>query len=212
LVCGGSLERRKLYADSDLTVFTARRPVIATSIKDVITALDLISRTIKIELPRVAKRQGEKALWKAFLTDRPKILGALYDALATALENYDTTVVENPPRLADFAQWIVASNLPGLLEAYREQLQAAVNDVLQSPLADKLVSLGNWQGTTKELAKACEVTATTDGDLKKFVSEVRVIQTALETRGICVAAKKSHQRLVWTIRIIAAETLPESAA
>jgi len=211
LVCGGSLERRKLFSDSDLSVFTARRPCILTSIKDVITALDLISRTIKIELPRVAIRKGEKALWKDFLSDRPKILGALYDALATALKNYDTTEVKDPPRLADFAQWIVASGLPGLLEAYREQLQAAVNDVLQSPLADKLVSLGDWQGTTKELAKVCEVTATTDGDLKKFVSEVRVIQTALETRGICVGAKKSHQRLIWTVKKITAEPLPESA-
>ena len=76
LCSGAASERRTKYRNSDTSAFIAKRPLVTTSIADVIKAPDLDSRAIKFELPEVENRKREAQLSRDFETARPLILGA----------------------------------------------------------------------------------------------------------------------------------------
>jgi hypothetical protein len=54
------------------------------------------------------RRQPEQELWAAFEAERPRILGALLDAVAMGLAMLSKTKLEKVPRMADFALWTTA--------------------------------------------------------------------------------------------------------
>ena len=113
LSTGGAIERRTLYRNSETSAFVAKRPIIVTGIRDIIEAPDLVSRTIKIDLPKIENRGREKDLLEAFEDARPKILGWLLDGVSSALKRQADTKIDDLPRLADFCVWAQAAE-PGL--------------------------------------------------------------------------------------------------
>ncbi|MGD0900305.1 MAG: hypothetical protein ABR915_20935 [Thermoguttaceae bacterium] len=209
LATGGATERRTKYKDRDTSLFLAKRPVLTTSIVDVVRAADLSSRTIKADLPSVhAKRKPEAQLWREFSQARPRILGALYAAVSAAIRNLPNTTVDNLPRLADWALWVTAAEpatgLPAgsILSAYRDAREAAVKDLLSSDAAQKVLAFAapkQWQGTGKELAEAVKLSFTADREIREFVSELRTLQTALESQGVLVGFRRSHGEKLITI-------------
>lgn len=210
LATGGATERRTKYKDRDTSLFLAKRPVLTTSIVDVVRAADLGSRTIKADLPSVhAKRKPEAQLWREFSEARPRILGALYTAVAAAIRNLPNTTVDNLPRLADWALWVTAAEpatgLPAgsILSAYRDARNAAVKDLLSSDAAQKVSAFATakqWHGTGKELAEAVKLPFTADREIREFVSELRTLQTALESRGVLVGFRRSHGEKLITVK------------
>ncbi len=76
LSTGGTHSRRKKYSDGDTSLFKAKRPVLTTSINDVITASDALDRTIRFDLPKITERKTEAELKKQFSEARGRILGA----------------------------------------------------------------------------------------------------------------------------------------
>lgn len=102
--------RRTLFENSDETSFYAARPIVLTSIEMIVTAEDLLSRTLVVKLvpPPKGKYKAEKKLNQEFTQARPRILGAIYDALSMALRRYEDVVIAEPSRLADFEQWVTA--------------------------------------------------------------------------------------------------------
>jgi hypothetical protein len=72
---------------------------------------DLIDRRIGLTLPTIheGKRKPETAFWRQFEEARPRILGAFFDAVSTALRNVETVKLDRVPRMADFAIWAVAA-------------------------------------------------------------------------------------------------------
>jgi hypothetical protein len=117
-------------------LFEAQRPVILTSIGEVAKRSDLLNRCLNFELPPIAasNRASEQELWREFDIARPRILGALLDAVAGALSNLPRVKLAEVPRLADFALWVSAAE-PHLgwpeksfMEAYQVN-QASANDV-----------------------------------------------------------------------------------
>jgi hypothetical protein len=104
---GGGFGTRTLYTDSDETVFDICRPVLITSIEDVIGQPDLLDRSLAIELQPIPDeaRKTEARLWADFDAARPGILGGLLDVIAQALALMPDIVAENfpVPRMADFA-------------------------------------------------------------------------------------------------------------
>jgi hypothetical protein len=46
----------------DTSLFKAKRPVLMTSINDVVTASDLLDRTLRFELPPIKERKTEGQL------------------------------------------------------------------------------------------------------------------------------------------------------
>ena len=115
LATGSGFATRMLYEDSEEMVFAASRPVVLNGIEEVVVRGDLLDRSLILTLPTMPdrQRQKEEKLDADLDTVRPAIFGALLNAVATALQNLPTTRLENPPRMADFATWIVAAE-PGL--------------------------------------------------------------------------------------------------
>ncbi len=143
---GGGFGTRALYTDDEEVTFDFMRPVLITSIEDVIGQPDLLDRSLAIELEPIPdhKRKTEAALWAEFDAAKPGILGGLLDAVAEALAILPTVVAENRPvpRMADFAIFgeAVARALgeaPGqFLEILLATRSGADQDALQgSPLA-----------------------------------------------------------------------------
>jgi hypothetical protein len=226
LATGASYERRTKYKDSDTSAFTVKRPVVLTSIRDIIKAADLDSRTLKFDLPPIATRKTESILWADFEKERPKILGALYDAVSCGLRNLPNTKA-NLPRLADFGLWCKACE-PALslfegteidsaafvsegntaedkksliLEKYQEAREASVNETLGTDFATKIIRLAKsgFTGTGKELAKILEL-PTGDKEVKQMVGELRSLQTSLEFKNVSVEFRaKSHGKKLISI-------------
>ncbi len=111
LSTGGGIGRRTLHADSDETTFTARRPQIFNGIGGYAMRTDFVNRLISIELDAIppAERKTEREVLAGFEKAKPRLLGAVFDAVSMALRNLELTRVEELPRMADFAIWAVAA-------------------------------------------------------------------------------------------------------
>jgi hypothetical protein len=162
---GGGFSVRELYSDQDETILDVQRPVALNGIEEVVTRNDLLDRSVILYLPSIPRerRQPEKRFWADFERERPRLLGAVLEATSTALSNEATVVLDGHPRMADFAEWVVAAEpaLPwrsgAFLRAYTAN-QIDANDLTleASPPAQALLTLvskrpGPWMGTATEL-------------------------------------------------------------
>jgi len=105
-------------------------------------------------------RRDEAKFWREFEEVRPRILGALLDAVAAGLRNLLNVRIDKPPRMADFAIWIDACEEslgmePGeALTAYRSNRTETHNLALESsPLHDPVIKLAQegFSGTVTDL-------------------------------------------------------------
>ena len=221
LATGGTFGGRQLYTDFDQATFTAQRPVILTSITEVVARPDLLDRALMLRMVPIGpgKRAYEGDFWKAFQAAEPQILGAIYEAISVALKNVDSTTIANPPRLADFARWTSAA-LPGFgiagadfLEAYEVNRQRSQEIALDSsPIADRVLSLANmgWEGTATQLLKDFEdslpfIVTRAPG----FPRSGRAVRNALdrlrpslEAAGVEIGFGRTNARRVITLRSV----------
>ncbi len=121
----------------------------------------------------------ESALWEAFQAARPRLLGALLDALVCALRRRSEVRLSRAPRMVDFAVWATAAEpalgLPsgGFLDAYFTNIRAssdlpleasAIAAPLRALLAKQSPTLTGegprWTGTPTELLAALRSCAT----------------------------------------------------
>ena len=150
LSTGGGFATRALHTDREEEIFAAQRPIVINGIGELATRADLADRAIALTLPPVPdeRRRPERAFWREFEAARPGILGALLDAVAAGLRNLDNVVLPNPPRMADFAEFIVAAS-PALgweseefLSAYAENRRDAREEAASaSPLVPVIEAL-----------------------------------------------------------------------
>ena len=86
------------------------RPIILNGIEDVVTRPDLADRAIVLSLTQDSEsaRRAEAEILAAFEAERPRILGALLDAVAHGLKRLPSIRLDKLPRLADFALWATA--------------------------------------------------------------------------------------------------------
>jgi DNA polymerase-1 len=110
LATGGGFSTRMLYTDDEEMIFSAKRPVLLTSIEDVVVAGDLLDRSVRITLDQIepAKRRTETEVWAAFNQGLPQVLGALLDAVCGGLRLLPGIKLASLPRMADFALWAEA--------------------------------------------------------------------------------------------------------
>ena len=107
---GGGYSTRKLYTTSHEQTSDIKRPVILNGINEVVTAQDLIDRSISVELPMVSEdsRKTELVIKQEFEAAKPKLLGAMLDVLVATLRELPKVQLDNKPRMADFAMLGVA--------------------------------------------------------------------------------------------------------
>ena len=110
LVSGGSFAVRRLYTDDEEVLFEAARPILLNGIEEVISRPDLGDRGIFLTLPPIgeAQRRSETELWREFEIARPRMLGALLDAVVRGLQAMSRVHLDRLPRMADFALWAAA--------------------------------------------------------------------------------------------------------
>ena len=119
LSTGAGLAVRALYKNDEEHLFEVASPVILTGIEALPRREDLLERSLLVDLPAISddQRETEDVLWRSFEEKRPRILGALLDAVAAALANRKRVESEGDrhrwPRMADHAQFVTAAE-PGL--------------------------------------------------------------------------------------------------
>ncbi|MFQ5733042.1 MAG: hypothetical protein ACE5KM_13960 [Planctomycetaceae bacterium] len=164
LSTGGGFGTRELYTDDEEKLFNAKRPVMLNGISELATRPDLLDRSILVTLPRIPDdaRRTETELWQEFDAAKPRILGALLDAVSTALANIDGVVLPCKPRMADFAEWGCAAEpalncVPGAFLAAYMGNRATANEaaiessIIAEPLLALLRGRDDWDGTATEL-------------------------------------------------------------
>ena len=172
LATGGGFAVRQLYTDQDEVLFDATRPVILNGIEDIVTRPDLADRAIFLTLEPIPeeRRRTEAELWAAFEAERPRILGALLDAVVQGLNMLPQTTLEKLPRMADFALWATACEEAfsgegtfwdegSFLRAYAGNRDEAVENVIEGdPVAAAVRAVMtarlDWSGTATELLDA----------------------------------------------------------
>jgi hypothetical protein len=174
LATGGGSSSRELYSDMEEARISAARPLILNGIDDIATRNDVADRALLLYLPPVAgeHRRTERQIWQGFEEARPRILGALLDAVSAALRNLGATELQSLPRMADFAQWVTAAEaaLPWpsgrFLETYarsrRDTIAASLEaDPVAMAVCQLMRSTSEWEGSATEL----------QGELEAFVTE-----------------------------------------
>jgi hypothetical protein len=129
---------------------------------------DLADRALRITLPAIPDNQRRPAA--AVLADyealRPRILGALYDAVSGAIRGLPAAErrITSLPRMADFAHWASAAEEvlgwpeSAFLEAYtRNRGELVSESVEDDPVASAVYALltdsSEWVGTAANLLK-----------------------------------------------------------
>jgi hypothetical protein len=164
LATGAGYATRQLRTDSDQVFFEVSRPIILNGIGGFIDRSDLADRTLFVSLPPISRYRPEDELSKEFDAARPRILGALLDAVARGLRTLPNVCPDNRWRMADFAKFAMACEgalrSPGTFAAaYSKNREQAIGEMLDAdPIADAVVGLmkstEKWQGTAGHLLDA----------------------------------------------------------
>lgn len=167
LATGGGFATRQLYSDADEALFEAARPIIVNGIEDFVNRSDLADRSVFLTLEPIPeeRRRPEQELWAAFEAARPRILGALLNAMATGLAMLPQTKLDKLPRMADFALWATACETAlwpagTFCSAYSGNRDEMVEGVLDAdPVAAAVRAMmrtvrTEWTGTASELLDA----------------------------------------------------------
>ena len=157
---------RQLYTDQDEVLFDAARPVILNGVEDIVTRPDLADRAVFLTLEPIPEecRRPEAELWAAFEAERPRILGALLDAVSVGLKRLPETRLDKLPRMADFALWATACETAlwpagTFWSAYCGNRDEAVEGVIDAdPIAASvravMATRTEWTGTASDLPGA----------------------------------------------------------
>jgi hypothetical protein len=96
-----------LHTDKDEIIFEGQRALILNGIPSLTDRTDLADRAVTIHLRAIPeeRRRPEDEIAADFAKARPGILGALLDAVSTALRNLAEVKLDRSPRMADFAKW-----------------------------------------------------------------------------------------------------------
>jgi hypothetical protein len=145
IATGGAHRERKYYSnDGSEAMFVFQNPCVLNGISELSERPDLLDRSIVIHLDAIGEkdRRAEDSFNKELQMARPRMLGALLDAVAIGLAKLDSVEVPSTPRMADFCRWgfAIETHLGyeagSFLEAYRSNLQDGNAAALEaSPVA-----------------------------------------------------------------------------
>jgi hypothetical protein len=199
---------RQLYKDDDEVFFEFRRPLILNGIVEFATSPDLIDRAVLIEPPYLPKekRRDRNTFLEEFEVARPRLLGAILDAVSCAIGGLDDVHLKEAPRMADAARWVTAAEpvlpmaLGSFLNAYENNRKGAVESALDfSKEGQAIVTLMEnrtmWLGNSADLLSeiAPELLNETDRQRagwpktpKALNSVLRKVAPTLESRGLMI--------------------------
>jgi hypothetical protein len=213
---GGGFAGRRFYTNLEEFSVDITAPVLINGIaSEMLEAPDLLDRTVLVELPSIAdRRESSEAVWQRLEEARPRLLGAILDAVASGLRNRGTVVLSEEVRMMDFAIWVEACApalgwAPGSFSrAYRRARNEAVSGLVQTwpslPLLQAVLDQwkGEFAGTVQDLLKALKKVAD-NSDLRagglpnnacKLSAELRKHEDALKVVGVEVTREGRGNR------------------
>ncbi len=217
LSTGGGFATRELYSDAEEVIFDAMRPVMFNGITDLATRPDLLDRSLNILLTAIpeGRRKQERRLWSAFEAARPRILGALLDAVAAGLANQDSVRLARLPRMADFATWVSAcegglgwpeGTFLGAYTASRESANevAVEASIVAQAVLSFMARRATWEGTASELLDALGDVVSEKAQRRPdwpkgnnaLAGKLRRIAPNLRETGLETAFAKSGRRVI----------------
>jgi hypothetical protein len=209
--------------------FGSKRPIILNGIDDIATRPDLADRSIVQTLAAISdeRRKLETELWADFERKRPRILGALLDAVSHGLKTLPDVVLDRKPRMADFAVWVTACEgalwkKGAFLAAYTGNIEEAVETVLENDQVAAVlrtymdITPDGFTGTAADLLKALNGVATEIQQKAKgwpkspavLGSRLRRIAPPLRKTGIDVAFERENRQRRITIAPVKAGEAP----
>jgi hypothetical protein len=214
---------RQLYKDDDEVFFEFKRPLILNGITEFATSPDLIDRAIIIEPPYLpdSARQDMNTFLSDFEKARPRLLGALFDAVSCATSRLHQIHLKNAPRMADATRWITAAEpaLPiesgAFVRAYKSNRNSAAEAALDYhkvgvAIVELMESRTEWLGNSLDLLDAVAIDCTTDLERQRagwpknprtLSSQVRRIAPVLRSKGMEFEFGVSHGGRKRLIRI-----------
>lgn len=166
LSTGGGFSKRQLFTDDEEYLVNVKKPLILDGIEDPTHRGDLLSRTLRITLPPHDEeepwRRDEHGLQRELDRLRPRMLGALLDAVSAALRDRATVVLPYKPRMMDAAMWVTAAERQlgwpagTVVDAWRASRQLSGDIQLEGdPVGQALLQLfesrSTWEGPAKDL-------------------------------------------------------------
>jgi len=231
LSTGGGFATRKLFTGRDQELFFARRPIILNGIDDLTTRPDLADRAISIFLARIPdeKRLTEHEFWRNWETVKPRLQGAIFDAMVIALREYSNTHPNRLPRMADFTRWVLAAEqsfpdecgdfLMVYTNVRREAEEATIErDPVGLSIVCMLEKEGRWIGSMTDLRAKLLPFIPNSGDKephgwpkngKAMSARLRRIAPALRAVGITVDDEGKHpvsRRQMFEIKYVDSES------
>jgi hypothetical protein len=202
-------------------LFEAARPILLNGIEEVVSRPDLGDRAIFLSLAPIveAQRRSEADLWREFEIARPRILGALLDAVVHGLRTVSRVQLERLPRMADFALWTTACEgalwPPGTFaRAYAANRRAAIESIIEAdPIATcvrtMMVNRSVWSGSASDLLRLCAESVrdeTLSGTTwakgpRVLAGRLRRAQTFLRTVGIEIGFSREGRHGTRIIRV-----------
>lgn len=232
LSTGGGFGCRQLYSDSEEELFDAQRPVCLNGIDEIGTRGDLRDRSIILQLPVIEdnKRRDEKTFWRNFEEVKPKILGSLLTAVSSAIRNLPEVKLDQLPRMADFARWIVAAEPalpwePGFfMAAYtKNRMQAAESGIEGSLVGQAIIDLVQpltepWEGNATELLEELtqhfdyrkQIPKTWPKSPQGISNMIRRLAPTLRLVGVAVDFKRASRKRLILLRKIPNTSSPSS--
>ncbi len=225
-VTGDAVLQRVLHSDEDIGVYSFQRVIALTTIAirhEV--AGDLADRILLVEPEVIDKRRTEADVNAARAAALPGALGAVLDLVADVLADLPGTIVENAPRMADFAKVLAAlDTVTGweTLASYRAKVATLALSLIEgSTFAYAIYKLataastgglepGPWEGTAAELldrlrrlcAESRMPTADLPEDVRSVGRQVREIAPSLRKAGVDIRASRTGKRRALRIRKI----------
>lgn len=170
LATGAGYATRTLHTTTDETTIELKKPIVLNGISIIVTAQDLLDRTLHIDLPTLESVSTEARLDDYWQANYTAAFTGLLDAFSRALAQLDKVDLsgEKLPRMADFtilgeAVYMAHGQLPkAFLNDYRERRKDGVNRTLDSsPVAVAMIAYleqypKGFSGTVKGLLAALE--------------------------------------------------------
>jgi hypothetical protein len=221
LATGSGFATRTLWENDQEFSFSAARPVMLNGIGEVITRSDLLDRAVLVSLEPIADeaRRLEADFWLDFEAERPRILGAILEAVSCAIAREPMVKMDSWPRMADFARWVTAAE-PALgwpdasfLAAYYANRGAAHEMAVDSdPVAiavrDLMVGIDEpWEGRpTDLLEKLASVAGESVSKRKDWPSAANSLSNRLERlapnlRALGITVERARKGTARTIRL-----------
>ena len=216
-VTGSGFSKRQLYTDDEDIIYNIQPNIGINGINLASAAPDLLERSMLIELKRVEvkDRKDERELWREFEEERPKILGAIFDAVSKTIATRKSITLNSLPRMADFVlvgcaiAEAIGYTREDFLQAYYRNINSQNEEVLAEHLEAMLIgalleSQAEWSGSPAQLLEVVRAIgkeqSIDEKQLPKSANalsrKLNVLKTNLEAAGIKLIKNKGTRRTI----------------